>query len=534
MREKQKKSITIPAAPEGFEPAHSFIGTQLKRDGISKEIIAETMLVFEALFHKILEQDYGEDTQISITRQNRFGEIYIKIGFEGKMFVLTNNNEGEPDPENSILKAYDDKLDYSYRAGYNIIRITGRRSIRRTMAFCGAGLLLAILVYFLISSYGGLDNLQAVQDRVVLPLERLFTNAILMVGAPATFFSLLKNLTDTYIVAERNSGVRKMQVKTLITSVIAVVLGVAMSSVVILLVSAQAGRLYAGDTLSTAQSFSELVSSLVPTSILSPFESIMPFPLIIVALLVTYALCSIGKYFDKMKKAINACYTLFSKMLNVVMYTLPFFCFLAFLGALLKGGYTRLLMIITIVLLIIASLLVLAVFYLIRLAIGGVAIGPFLKHLPKLLHENFKINSVIDAVPFNIRYCVRNYGMNRKRLEEKLPVLAQINLDGNCYLVMLLDMIFLFLLGMPVSWFDILVIAILVVFLSFGAPNQPGTILIGTLIIARYLNADVLLPVAIYMEVFLGSVQNITNVVGDIVMVAIEEQKVVSEQKSAS
>ena len=71
-----------------------------------------------------------------------------------------------------------------------------------------------------------------------------------------------------------------------------------------------------------------------------------------------------------------------------------------------------------------------------------------------------------------------------------------------------------------------MVIAILVVFLSFGAPNQPGSILIGTLIVAMFLQGDVLIPTAVYLEVFLGAIQNLINVTGDIVTVAVEEKHI--------
>jgi Na+/H+-dicarboxylate symporter len=213
-------------------------------------------------------------------------------------------------------------------------------------------------------------------------------------------------------------------------------------------------------------------------------------------------------------------------MLHVVMFAFPFFCFLALLYPLLGYGFTELLFILYIVALSAASLVLLAAFYLIRLLMGGVKLKPFLKHLPALLKENYKIGSVIDAVPFNIRYCVKNYGMDRKRIADKFTILAQINLDGNCYLIMLMGMLFIFMMVTQASWFHIIVIAIMVIFLSFGAPNQPGSILIGTLIIALFLKADVLIPTAVYLEVFFGAIQNLINVTGDIVTVAIEEKQV--------
>jgi hypothetical protein len=93
------------------------------------------------------------------------------------------------------------------------------------------------------------------------------------------------------------------------------------------------------------------------------------------------------------------------------------------------------------------------------------------------------------------------------------------------FLIMLIAMIFIFMLGIDVSWLQIAGIGFLVLFLSVGAPNQPGSIVIGILIITFYLKADGLITIAIFAEVFFGSVQNIINVLGDIVTVAIEEQK---------
>ena len=90
---------------------------------------------------------------------------------------------------------------------------------------------------------------------------------------------------------------------------------------------------------------------------------------------------------------------------------------------------------------------------------------------------------------------------------------------------MLISMSFIFLLGKEISWLQIVGIAFLILFLSVGAPNQPGSIMIGILIITLYLKADELILIAIFAEVFFGWLQNIINVLGDIVTIAIEEQK---------
>ena len=146
------------------------------------------------------------------------------------------------------------------------------------------------------------------------------------------------------------------------------------------------------------------------------------------------------------------------------------------------------------------------------------------KVMPQLLLENLKINSSIDATQFNIRYCTREFGVNRKCAEESLPVLAQLNLDGNCYMITLIAVMFMFTNSTSVAWLELITIGVLVLFLSLGAPNQPGSILIGTLIIISFLGANELLPLAICSEVLFGAAQNITNVIGDIVALLIEDK----------
>ena len=469
-------SIEITATPENLEEAGSFVRKRLKRSNISKEIQSETLLVFDALCRNIVSMGLYKDTLITIRTRKSFGEIDINLGFEGKPFAAINDDNVCLTEEDKILREYEDKINCSYQAGYNSIHIVVSRSFQNTLLLSFASILLAILVYIPINAFVSLEEQARIGED------------------------------------ERNSVGRRLQVKTIITSVITVILAIISGFFIAYILETEIGGFVGYGGLESRPSLQGLIESLMPSSIFEPFETIMPFPLIIVAMIVTYAFCSVGKYFDKMKAAVDACYTLFSRMLHVVMFVFPFFCFLALLYPLLGIGFVLLLRILYIVILSAASLLILAAFYLIRLMIGGVKLRPFFKHLPTLLKENYKIGSVIDAVPFNIRYCVKNYGMDRKRITDKLTILAQISLDGNCYLIMLMGMLFVFMMVSQASWFHIIVIGIMVVFLSFGAPNQPGSILIGTLIIALFLKADMLIPTAVYLEVFFGAIQNLINV----------------------
>lgn len=519
------RSIEIPLTMDSFETANQFIEQWLAQNRFGKDNITETKLLFEALFCDFIEQGFDQNTTLTIKAQRTFGEYNIKFGFEGKAYVPVEKNKDKISPELRIVHAYHDKIGYRYRSGYNSIRVVVKRNYRSSLLYCMIGIVLAILVYLLLNTAMSADKMVEIDKSYLMPLMNQFANAMLMVGAPVTFFSLVKNLTDIYIVSEKSSSDRKLQIKTIVTSLIAVLLAIGTSFLVAILLSYREGYLEGNNAFEGGMTATQFISSLLPSSIFEPFETYLPFPIILLALLTTYAFCSVGEYFDVMQKAVNVCLTFFSKMLNVVMFTLPFFCFLAILSSLLTDGFINLLVVAEFVGVVFLSLIVMAAFYLIRLLIGGVKIVPFIKKFPPLLWENYKINSAIDALPFNIRYCSRAYGFDRKRISAKLPILAQTNQDGNCFLIMLISMIFIFMLGINVSLLQIIGIAVLVLFLSIGAPNQPGSILIGMLIITFYLQANELILVAIYAEVFFGALQNAINVVGDIVTIAIEEQK---------
>ncbi|MDO4400598.1 MAG: cation:dicarboxylase symporter family transporter [Coriobacteriia bacterium] len=516
-----RQGIEIPVAAEGFSAAQSYVEEALKLRFLSPEIAHETMLVFEAVFNTVLEQGVDPGTTMSIVRDNRLGGISLKIGYAGKRFAPVEDDY-LMSPELRILEAYADRLTYRYHSGYNTIRISMKKSPRGYFLTCGVGILLAVLAYMLLCLFVSPEDRTALLSEYIFPVEQVFANAMLMVGAPVTLFSLLKNASNTFIVAEWESGARRLQAKALITSAFAIALAIALSLLFVWMFP----ELYAYDVRHigiTDESFASFIVSMVPASIVAPFEAVSPVPLMVVALLVTYALCSTGEHFDFLKQAIDACFELFSRMLSAVMAALPVFCFLAILDELIDGGFQQLAVVLTFVVFALASTIILLATYALRLRAQGINVREFAKTLIPLLRENLAIGSVIDAVPFNIRYCVRNFGMDRDRLRDSLPVLAQINLDGNCFLITLIAMGYIYLTGTDVTWVNIAVIAMLVLVLSCGAPNQPGSILLGALFVIMYLNSNEMLCVAFFLEVFLGSVQNIVNVISSVVTVAEEE-----------
>lgn len=520
------KEITISARVEEFEKAEQFIEKELSRSGISKQIIAENTMVFEALFNDIIRKGYSSENEIKIQIKRSFGNPSINMCFVGERYVPMGGDTLEDDVEYKIIKAFGDKLEYVYHASYNTIHLNVKRAHATQAVLCIAGIIGAVFVYLVLLNVLTPTQRAEILEKCGMPIEKLFTSAMLMIGTPMTFFSILKNLLETHIISKRSSYARKIQLRTLETSAtmvaLAVLYGFAVKTIAPFIKDVFGTYEITGYTRNDLPT---LISSLMPSDIFEAFRTLSPFPLILLSILIIFALRSAENQFDRLKGFVDACYVLFSRMLNLVMFFLPAFCFLTFLNILLDKGFSNLKGVAVCWCTVILGILLVFLLYAITLKVSGIKVIDFIKRVLPILRENIKINSAIDAAPYNIRQCGKVFGINRSYLEDTMPVLAQTNLDGNCFVIMEITMLLIVSNGASIPWWNYILLASLVFFLSFGAPNQPGSILIGMLIIINYLNIDIMFPVAIYCEVLLGFVQNFVNVTGDIVMVVSEYQR---------
>lgn len=521
---KENATITIDADERNLPQALAFVDTILGKRSINPSIAYEARLLFESLFYKIVSQVGERGTELEIGSIRELGHTDIKISFPGRRFSPLEEDVSS-DPDAKIIEYYSDKISCSYHGGCNVIRISVGQSAWAFILPSLIAVVAAVLVGLVLRFMLGDAEQQMMVEKWIAPLQKLFTNAVLMIGAPMTLFSLLKNVTDSFIVAERNSSARKLFVVSIASSVIVIVVALIMGFLVARSILHATGMTGQYDLGFASWSLAEAVDQIIPSSIIEPFETISPIPMIVVALLIAGSLGSMGQNFDVVKRAIDVCYDLFSGILNIVMAAFPAACFLLFLQILLaEDGIAGFLEILCIVLIVFVCTVPVLVLDAIGLKIYAIPTREFMAKLWPLVKENLAIGSIIDAVPFNTRYCWKNLGISRARLEKELPVLAQASLDGNCFVLMLLATIYIFLANCKVSWINIAVIALIVLFLSLGAPNQPGSILIGMLIILAYLNSDYAVSLALAFELFCGGLQNILNVISSVVTVAQDER----------
>ena len=211
---------------ENFDIIHEHIESLLELSNIDENSKSETLLVFEALYHDMIERGVPGDTQVIVWKAGLFGSVNIRIRFRGKLYVPSSGDNDDISVEQRIMAVYGDRIEHRYHDGSNYLTIVAKRSANMAVRNIAIIMGIAFLTYFVVTSvFAGSEQQEMIRNGV-FQVEMLFTKAMLSVGAPVTFFSLLRNLTNMYIRREGDKLMRVIQVRALVSSALSVVLAV--------------------------------------------------------------------------------------------------------------------------------------------------------------------------------------------------------------------------------------------------------------------------------------------------------------------
>ena len=269
------KVIKLNAIEENFPQASAFVEDILDKRHINARVASETKSLFEALFRQVVSQCDNADTELKIGSVRKLGHIDLKITFSGKRFSLLGDT-GLSESDAKIIETFSHKISCSYQGSCNVVRISVNQSAWTFILPNLIGVIAAIIVGVTLQSTLDVAAIQWIANEWVLPLEKLFTNAVLMVGAPMTLFSLLKNVTDVFMVAERHSSSRRLFISSLSSSFIVVVVAIIMGFAVAQSILSAGGVTERVDIGFESWSLASAVDQIIPSSIIEPFE---PSPL---------------------------------------------------------------------------------------------------------------------------------------------------------------------------------------------------------------------------------------------------------------
>ena len=506
---------------ENFEDVNLFLKEALAQLGMQENTPQENLLICEELFVRACMQNIERDADVIISVERRLGDISITFQFDGDRFIVDLDRLSNRDPGSLILNHYKEKIYTNYRRGINFVSVSARRTNYKSFVLYTGAAALAVVLAIVLHLAGDTALRTTISEKILYPIESLFGNAMRIISAPIVLFSMITNLSTVYTFVDRRYETDRTIRRLIFASILAILIGF-VPFLVYRLLSLDLRQtlmpVYLSEKLDATMLLT-IFNDLVPPTLSGIFTSMTPFPLLLLSFVSAEAVCLSGKYFDTIKSITDAIYTFLCKVLYIIMLFLPLAFFVSVLHELLTNDVVPILYNYGICIL--AALLGLVLLFsmsALRIRFRGGKPVTFLRAVLPAMAVNLKINSTIDAVPYNIRFCAKTFGIPTERLRVNLPILAQISQTGNCFFLTLITLSLALLIDVPLTPAASFVLALMIFSLAVGAPGQPGSIMIGMLLMLSFLNLDLseFLPIIIIAEVLFGSISTFINTMDDI------------------
>jgi Na+/H+-dicarboxylate symporter len=131
----------------------------------------------------------------------------------------------------------------------------------------------------------------------------------------------------------------------------------------------------------------------------------------------------------------------------------------------------------------------------------------------------FLKGSGVAAIPINMRVSRRQLGVPQSLCSFSIPLGATINMDGNCMCLTVISLFFARICGVTFGTNEIIVLLLLVVILSLGAPIAPGTLILCLVTLLTQMGIDVsVISLVIGINFILEMLLGMVNSVGDVVV----------------
>ena len=515
------------AFPADMDQVAEIVGASekiLADSHINKKLLDEYRLLIEEIVLKLIENS-KPGSEITVTRVKRIGGVNIKIGCPGTPIVL--GEQDEMDIGGRIIEEYSDYLRQSYSSGTNYITFT--TSYDSTLLLSVGSLVLSVVVALLLGLFFDGTQIEWINDNLIYPCVIIFTRALQTMALPAAFFSLASFLVTLNLSLDKDLRIKRLFFRYFGTSLVAIGVGAICWAVY----RAFGFLTYDLTAFSVArenfmgQSVQEFLTQTVSSNIIDPFIVTNPLPMLIIAVLLGFGAASFfGPEGDTTRKAISSINGLFCRALNIVYSSIPIFLFFALLTKWLSAGAGYALVLLSYFGMLILPLVLMFVVYAIQMILSGVNPITFVKDYAEVILENLRIGSNIQALPYNKRMIYRKTKMQSGLLREGLNLGTLMNMDGNCMIISTTILVLLTCTGVQLSVVQVISMLFIIILLSVGAPNQPGSFQLSMIVLMAYvgISGDLYGDILI-IEAFTGKLYSCVNALGDIVTMVMESHR---------
>ena len=476
----------------------------------------------------LLSEHAPEEASIKVTVTRRMGVPRIRLVIPGTPVALDEHlgtvsiDQLGEETENAIrsvmLRSYADSIKFRHSRSENILTIvTGipeRILATQTVSSIILGLITALLLRQMLPDAA----VRWMSINLLSPVESLFISALMCITAPAVFVSITCSMFRFEGFSELGRSGKTVVATYLLTSVVAAIIGVGIFG---LFRPGEVGvlALQTGSGAVEGVSLLAILETLIPPNIVEPFVSVNSLQLMVVAMTIGAALTMSGKRVRHLKVLLEELDVLCGKVSSLVMHMVPVVVYCSTVNALLSSRAEVLFAIVELIPALITGLAALLVLYcLILIVVAQLNPLPFLKKYVPAMKSVLLKGSSVAAIPINMRISRRRLGVPLSICSFSIPLGATINMDGNCVCLTIISLFFARICGVALGTNEMIVLLLLVLILSLGAPIAPGSLILCLVTLLTQTGIDIsaislIIGINFILEMLLGLVNSVGNVV---------------------
>jgi Na+/H+-dicarboxylate symporter len=318
-------------------------------------------------------------------------------------------------------------------------------------------------------------GIEPVNAYVLAPIGEAFLRLIQFVVVPIVFSSMILGLTRIQNAAQVGRYAVKLIVSYVVTSAIAVCLGMLLAVVLQPGAGINGFTIAAGSSHAQSQSLLDWLVSLIPINPLEALSSSNLLQTIVSAALIGVGIQLVGAKAAPFVAFIESCYAIFEKILALILYTAPLGVFALISSVIATEGLAIIARLFVYVLgLVLGSLLMIALYAFILYVLKAKPVH-FFRSLAPALSLAFGTASSNAALPIALQNVQEGYGLSEAIASFAIPLGTALKRDGSAILQGFNALFIAQVYQVPLTPSLVLAIALSSLLVSFSTPGVPGS-----------------------------------------------------------
>ena len=474
---------------ENLSDAQSEIEQQLSQLKIERKDILRTQLLVEEIFLRMVNNADVEQATIRVVK-NFFGNVQVKMSATGTPYdplveVFDIDEDDEEYYRKLILKANRQKMSWLHEKNRNVVTINVQSETNLQMKLTLGGMFGGLICGVFMKEIFSTETIKLFNDSLITPLNTMFLDALGLVIAPVIFFSVLCGVNGM----GAGAGIGRVGSKLIglytSTSVIASIVGLFIAKSFFSSGVPQVGTIVAAQS-SEAYEFSmtKFIVDIIPSNMVSPIADRNLLQVIFIAVFFGLALNALGNKAKLLQDFANVCNEFFTKLVGMIVFFVPMIAFFAMMQLASDTDFAMILTMGKLVVgLLICSVAILLMYAILIRFVGKISPMPFLKKIPSLWAIPFATSSSAVTMPFTMNFCTKKLGVAEKISSFSIPIGTTVNMNGGCYYLPIVVIMFLKMYDVEVDLNAIIIILTMTLSLSVAGPAVPNASVIGILTI---------------------------------------------------